>query len=855
MMAGGSHACYNWPGHGALAQCSKCNSTKYYSKDPNAFGCSNTARARGVLGGEPYCDLCCPQNYTETFFAEHPEAYWNHPPTFLIQTELDSGADSCASVNYHRTMLAHHAWSEIAIVPLDQQRCFSIGNPGDPAVPAADTFQRFCSEPNATSLNHTQGFAGMVVPLTNFLIRALNVSSPPPAPPSSTNIPNQQENRHRSAASVERRRLDTPADDSVIDPSDGTRTQCAMRRLAYQRGLELQRFRGVSMPDLFDALQLHNMCGETTLPTSHSSSEQVIPEHRSEDFNPDAIHVHAKRVSVYEALEQWRASGHSSQIPLLLHDGVHTLNETLELTAADSGLRIAAAPGAEHAWLSGGVELSGLQWKPAKGKPEGVLVADVSAFSLTEIVGLYDVDAKTNAPSTRYQRARYPNGNWERDLWGLCSTNDCLDLGPAYTTPQRWGGTLSGPNASMTKAAAVPKAEIERWWSAGNATTKGWGLPKQHPFLNTTKNGEACAAGSRNCTTWEFALGCGGPCKHWGSWDSNPDNAGCQYWCGDIGNPNIHGCGGGPFEAAMSKDGWLGVPIGVTFRKQSKVRNRMQYWRQPAVGVAQMIVHAWMDSSWFTNQFAVTNLDIHAGSLSFDDPSNPGYPKGGWQGAHSWSPGSTGEPGSESVAPMIIENVEAELDAPAEFFFDAASSQLFLFPNSTDGRPPSRLVATKLKVLVSARGTQETPVSNVSINGVGFRDSATPMIDTRWGVPSGGDWALPHTGTLHLHGVSNVTISNCLFVRLDNTAVLLSGYTRDVKIVRNVAKWLGMGFAAAWGDTDGVDGTAGTQPQRTLLDSNFVSEIGITQKQSSFWFQAKSCLNTVVFPSSFLPHG
>ena len=159
------------------------------------------------------CHLCCLGNgYPPSGPPEHPEAYWNHPPTFLIQTELDSGADSCASVNYHRTMLAHHAWSEIAIVPLDQQRCFSIGNPGDPAVPAADTFQRFCSEPNATSLNHTQGFAGMVVPLTKFLIRALNVSSPPPAPPSSTNIPNQQENRHRSAASVERRRLDTPAE-------------------------------------------------------------------------------------------------------------------------------------------------------------------------------------------------------------------------------------------------------------------------------------------------------------------------------------------------------------------------------------------------------------------------------------------------------------------------------------------------------------------------------------------------------------------------------------------------------------------------------------------------------------------
>jgi hypothetical protein len=74
-------------------------------------------------------------------------------------------------------MLAHGAHSEIGIVPLDQQRCFSIGNPGDPAVPAADTFQKFCDDPNTTSLNHTQGFAGAVEPLTHFLMTALGVQT------------------------------------------------------------------------------------------------------------------------------------------------------------------------------------------------------------------------------------------------------------------------------------------------------------------------------------------------------------------------------------------------------------------------------------------------------------------------------------------------------------------------------------------------------------------------------------------------------------------------------------------------------------------------------------------------------
>lgn len=52
MMAGGSHACYNWPGHGAINQCANCNVSERYRYDPQAFGCSSTAAARGVEGGQ-----------------------------------------------------------------------------------------------------------------------------------------------------------------------------------------------------------------------------------------------------------------------------------------------------------------------------------------------------------------------------------------------------------------------------------------------------------------------------------------------------------------------------------------------------------------------------------------------------------------------------------------------------------------------------------------------------------------------------------------------------------------------------------------------------------------------------------
>ena len=73
-----------------------------------------------------------------------------------------------------RTMVAHGAHSELAIVPLERQRCHALGTPGDPTLPkGAERFARFCNDANYTSMNHTQGFSSMVEPLARFLAAAV----------------------------------------------------------------------------------------------------------------------------------------------------------------------------------------------------------------------------------------------------------------------------------------------------------------------------------------------------------------------------------------------------------------------------------------------------------------------------------------------------------------------------------------------------------------------------------------------------------------------------------------------------------------------------------------------------------
>ena len=97
MFSGGSYGCFDEPPV-ARGSCAVCN-TSSYERDANALGCSNTFAERGL--SQPYCQLCCPRNFTEQFYQDNPEAYATHPPTFLVQTTVDFCSDSCAGRNYH----------------------------------------------------------------------------------------------------------------------------------------------------------------------------------------------------------------------------------------------------------------------------------------------------------------------------------------------------------------------------------------------------------------------------------------------------------------------------------------------------------------------------------------------------------------------------------------------------------------------------------------------------------------------------------------------------------------------------------------------------------------------------------
>ena len=107
-----------------------------------------------------------------------------------------------------------------------------------------------------------------------------------------------------------------------------------------------------------------------------------------------------------------------------------------------------------------------------------------------------------------------------------------------------------------------------------------------------------------------------------------------------------------------------------------------------------------------------------------------------------------------------------------EWFYDPAKETLYLIPNATSGSateeaaaPTEDYVAVLLQTLVSINGTKASPVKDITVQGITFRDGADVTMEP-WGVPSGGDWGLYRGGAIFVEGAENVTVQHNTLTRL-----------------------------------------------------------------------------------------
>jgi len=84
-----------------------------------------------------------------------------------------------------------------------------------------------------------------------------------------------------------------------------------------------------------------------------------------------------------------------------------------------------------------------------------------------------------------------------------------------------------------------------------------------------------------------------------------------------------------------------------------------------------------------------------------------------------------------------------------------------------------------------------------------------------------------------------------VFTRLDGNALFLSAFNLNTSIVGNEFVWIGDTAIASWGNSTGIDATAGNFPRYTQVIGNLIHELGHYEKQSSGWFQALTAKTTI----------
>ena len=94
-------------------------------------------------------------------------------------------------------------------------------------------------------------------------------------------------------------------------------------------------------------------------------------------------------------------------------------------------------------------------------------------------------------------------------------------------------------------------------------------------------------------------------------------------------------------------------------------------------------------------------------------------------------------------------------------------------------------------------------------------------------------------------------IQECKFDFVDGNAITLSGRNEGVKIKNNHFSNIGGNAMVLLGKTDEMGGngadavTKKEYPDKTLIDSNLAYDVGYYEKQSSFYFQAKTARTTI----------
>eukprot|EP01116_Phalansterium_solitarium_P024441 TRINITY_DN8967_c0_g1_i1.p1 TRINITY_DN8967_c0_g1~~TRINITY_DN8967_c0_g1_i1.p1 ORF type:complete len:796 (-),score=236.81 TRINITY_DN8967_c0_g1_i1:141-2528(-) len=241
-------------------------------------------------------------------------------------------------------------------------------------------------------------------------------------------------------------------------------------------------------------------------------------------------------------------------------------------------------------------------------------------------------------------------------------------------------------------------------------------------------------------------------------------------------------------------------------------------WKQPELAV----VHMFHTYAWGNWQYEVESIDY---------PSNTVY-----LGRGAFQEGR-GAPIQSNM--FYVDNVFEELDAPTEWYLDAANSVLYYMPGDGIDLSTAVLVAPQLETLVRIAGLPGNPVTDITFTGFTFTHSTTTYLN-RYEVPSGGDWAIARTAAVFVQDAADITITQCFFDQPGGNGVMFSNWVKNSTVSDSEFVFMGDSAVCLLGSTREYNGMQDTNPSGNSIVGNHIHEIGIYGKQTAGYFQSLS---------------
>eukprot|EP01084_Bolivina_argentea_P066970 122070_1 len=482
----------------------------------------------------------------------------------------------------------------------------------------------------------------------------------------------------------------------------------------------------------------------------------------------------------------------TNKAQIILRSGTHYLPNTIYFTPDDSHLLITNYNN-ENVILSGGIPIQNCDWKLYKGTDyySCDLSQNTNINTLSSIYGL-------RVNGMRAVRSRYPNNNPE------------IGFGSKLLA-QSWDPSILPKTPQYEFNPDVPNRDT---------TVQGC---FQKYLLGVGDKGSDGSPGICESFTPPAGYFC-----------SNKVQGGGYGVSSSVNSLQKVTCVGGALPYAIT--------TGFTY-------NVSTLPNAPYKDGSDAIIHVWRPGHWATWAFNISEYDAQSRHFKFD--------QGGFQGGR----------GDYRGDEFYVENIFEELDDFNEWFYNRSTKTLYYRNNvSANGQNMNNILfeATNLTVFMNFTGKgMNNPIQNIEMRGMTIKDASYSYMEMIYGLPSGGDWSLARIGTIFLdNGTRDFMIQKNIFTHLDSNTISINRYSRNITIYQNEISWNGDNVVSAWGYTTypnntnkstplpsewgmGYDGTNGNQPRGINLIQNYVHEIGIWEKQSSMWFQAKSCSNVI----------